>query len=52
LAAESGAWEREKGAKEWKCSLSELVEGTNDWKKQIQPILQVFVDRIPGSSIV
>jgi len=51
LAAESGAWEKRKESQEWKCSIPELIGETNDWKKQILPILQMFVDRIPGSSI-
>ncbi len=46
LAAEHGAWTKEKGG-EW-----EIAEAlTSDWKEQIRPILELCVDRIPGSFI-
>jgi trehalose 6-phosphate synthase/phosphatase len=41
-----GAWIKEKG-KGW-----EIIEPLrNDWKKEIRPILERYVDRTPGSSI-
>ncbi|OGF54018.1 MAG: hypothetical protein A2Z21_01055 [Candidatus Fraserbacteria bacterium RBG_16_55_9] len=45
LVAEHGAWIRESKAKRWKLTTS----ADDRWKKQIRPILQLFVDRIPGS---
>lgn len=46
LIAEHGAWikEQEKG---W-----EMVESlTNEWKEEIRPVLELYVDRTPGSFI-
>jgi trehalose 6-phosphate synthase/phosphatase len=44
--AEHGAWIKEKG-KDW-----EMIEPlTNEWKKDILPILELYVDRTPGSFI-
>jgi len=46
MVAEHGVWIKERG-KNW-----ELIEPlNNDWKKQIKPILELFVDRTPGSLI-
>ena len=46
LVAEHGAWIKERG-KEW-----ETIEPLrNDWKKEISPVLEVYVDRTPGSFI-
>ncbi len=46
MVAEHGVWVKERG-KSW-----ELIEPiNNDWKKQIKPILELFVDRTPGSLI-
>lgn len=46
LVAEHGAWIKERG-KEW-----ETIEPLeNDWKKEILPVLEVYVDRTPGSFI-
>jgi len=46
LIAEHGAWIKEK-EKTW-----ELLEPLrNDWKEEIQPILELYVDRTPGSFI-
>jgi trehalose 6-phosphate synthase/phosphatase len=46
LVAEHGVWIKEKG-KEW-----EIIEPLrNDWKAEIKPILEVYVDRTPGSFI-
>ena len=44
LVAEHGVWIKEKGGS-W-----EMIEPLrNDWKDQIRPILEVYVDRTPGS---
>jgi len=44
LVAEHGAWIREE---EW-----ELIEPlANDWKEEIRPILELYMDRTPGSFI-
>jgi len=46
LVAEHGAWVKEQGG-EW-----EIAEAlTSDWKEQIRPILELCVDRTPGSFI-
>ncbi len=46
LIAEHGAWFKEKG-KDW-----ETIEPLqNDWKEEIWPILELYVDRTPGSFI-
>jgi len=46
LVAEHGAWIKERG-KEW-----ETIEPLeNDWKKEILPVLEVYVDRTSGSFI-
>lgn len=46
LMAEHGVWLREKGG-DW-----EMVEPLrNDWKEDIRPILELYVDRTPGSFI-
>jgi len=46
LVAEHGAWIKRKGER-W-----ELVEPMhNDWKKEIRRILEIYVDRTPGSFI-
>jgi trehalose 6-phosphate synthase/phosphatase len=46
LVAEHGAWIREKGG-EW-----EMIEPlTGEWKKDVNPILESWVDRTPGSFI-
>jgi len=46
LVAEHGVWIKERG-KEW-----ETIEPLeNDWKKEILPVLEVYVDRTPGSFI-
>ena len=43
LVAEHGAWIRNKG--EW----NPIEPMVNTWKEQIRPIIEVFVDRTPGS---
>jgi len=44
LVAEHGAWIKERG-KNW-----ETIEPLkNDWKEEIRPILELYVDRTPGS---
>ena len=46
LIAEHGVWIKEKGG-EW-----ELIEPMkSDWKEQIRPILESYMDRTPGSFI-
>jgi len=46
LIAEHGAWIKEKGGN-W-----QLIEPLrNDWKDTIRPILELYTDRTPGSSI-
>ena len=46
LVAEHGAWVRQK-AKEW-----EVIEPLSDaWKMTIRPILEMYMDRTPGSTI-
>ncbi len=46
LVAEHGAWIKEKG-KDW-----QVIEPLrNDWKDTIRPILELYTDRTPGSSV-
>jgi len=46
LVAEHGVWTKEKG-KEW-----EMIEAlSNDWKGEVRPILELYVDRTPGSFV-
>jgi trehalose 6-phosphate synthase/phosphatase len=46
LVAEHGVWIKEKG-KDW-----EMAEHlSNEWKQEIRPLLEVYVDRTPGSFI-
>jgi trehalose 6-phosphate synthase/phosphatase len=44
LVAEHGVWLRSKGT-EWRM----LRAITTDWKERVRPILQVYVDRLPGA---
>jgi len=44
LVAEHGAWLRPKGA-EWR--IPKPI--STDWKTQVRPILQLYVDRLPGA---
>ena len=46
LVAEHGAWIKEKGG-DW--DATEPIN--NDWKDTIRPILEIYTDRTPGSSI-
>lgn len=46
LIAEHGAWIRKKGT-EWKTAAS----ATHEWKDAILPMLERYVDRLPGSFI-
>ena len=48
LAAEHGGWVRHRGAEEWQATGDPALDG---WKKEIRPILELCVGRIPGSSI-
>jgi trehalose 6-phosphate synthase/phosphatase len=44
LVAEHGVWLRNKG-EDWRM----LRTMTADWKERVRPILQLFVDRLPGA---
>ena len=44
LIAEHGVWLRNKNS-DWRI----LKTMTNDWKERVRPILQLFVDRLPGA---
>jgi trehalose 6-phosphate synthase/phosphatase len=44
LIAEHGVWLRNKNSA-WRM----LKTMTNDWKERVRPILQLFVDRLPGA---
>jgi trehalose 6-phosphate synthase/phosphatase len=44
LIAEHGVWLRNKNA-DWRI----LKTMTNDWKDRVRPILQLFMDRLPGA---
>ena len=44
LIAEHGVWLRKRGA-DWTI----LKSMTNEWKQRVRPILQLFVDRLPGA---
>ena len=44
LTAEHGVWLRNKGA-DWRM----LKTMTADWKERVRPILQLYVDRLPGA---
>ncbi len=47
LAAEHGAWIRDKDEKDWHM----IMPLTNDWKPQMLPLLELYADRLPGSSV-
>ncbi len=44
LIAEHGVWLRNRNS-DWRI----LKTMTNDWKERVRPILQLFVDRLPGA---
>jgi trehalose 6-phosphate synthase/phosphatase len=46
LVAEHGAWLRSNGG-EWRM----LKPLTADWKERVRPILQLYVDRLPGAML-
>src|SRR2546427_6642514 len=46
LIAEHGAWVRDHGDREWRSTLP-LEEG---WKVRVRPVMERFLDRVPGSS--
>jgi trehalose 6-phosphate synthase/phosphatase len=46
LVAEHGVWIKER-AGDWRM----IQPLTNDWKPRIRPLLEMFVDRVPGSFI-
>src|SRR5438445_4505464 len=47
LIAEHGAWVRDRGDREWRSTLP-LEEG---WKVRLRPVMERFLDRVPGSSL-
>jgi trehalose 6-phosphate synthase/phosphatase len=47
LVAEHGAWVKTKDSPEWMPTVQEEA----GWKGQFRPLLQAFVDRIPGSLV-
>lgn len=48
LVAEHGSWVRERKGAEWTAT---VTESQDYWKKEIRPMLELYVDRIPGSFI-
>lgn len=47
LVAEHGVWIKKKSRTEW-----ETIEPlTSEWKREVRPILELFVDRVPDSLI-
>jgi trehalose 6-phosphate synthase/phosphatase len=48
LVAEHGGWIRQAGSSDW---VPAITPGLDAWKKDIRPILELFVGRIPGSLI-
>jgi len=48
LVAEHGAWIRESPATKWETTAENL---SGEWKQKIRPLLEMFVDRTPGSLI-
>jgi trehalose 6-phosphate synthase/phosphatase len=46
LIAEHGAWLRQRGG-EWRL----LKSMTAEWKERVRPILQLYVDRLPGAML-
>ncbi len=48
LAAEHGGWLRDRGSRQWRPTEDPAHD---DWKREIRPILELFVGRIPGSLI-
>jgi trehalose 6-phosphate synthase/phosphatase len=46
LVAEHGAWVKEGGG-DWEC----IGHFNTDWKDDVRPILELYVDRTPGSSL-
>jgi len=46
LISEHGIWVKEAG-KEWEMNITV----SNDWKNEIRPIVEVYVDRTPGSFV-
>lgn len=47
LVAEHGVWIKKRDSKKWETI--ELL--TSEWKNEIRPVLELFVDRVPGSFI-
>ncbi|RPH35182.1 bifunctional alpha,alpha-trehalose-phosphate synthase (UDP-forming)/trehalose-phosphatase, partial [bacterium] len=48
LVAEHGAWMRERKGAEW---VATVTESQDFWKKEVRPMFELYVDRIPGSFI-
>ncbi len=46
LVAEHGAWIKRKG-KDWQCTET----SSDSWKASVRPILEIYSDRTPGSSV-
>src|SRR5690606_14451486 len=48
LVAEHGAWLRQSAETGWR-----LVEGegADDWKAEVRPVLEMYVDRTPGAVV-
>ncbi|TLZ85942.1 MAG: bifunctional alpha,alpha-trehalose-phosphate synthase (UDP-forming)/trehalose-phosphatase [Methanobacteriota archaeon] len=47
LIAEHGAWVRDRGDREWRSAIP-LEES---WKGRFRPVMERFLDRVPGSSL-
>lgn len=48
LVSEHGGWFRRPGAREW---IPTTTSNLNGWKKDIRPMLELFVGRVPGSFV-
>lgn len=48
IGAEHGGWIKRRGDAEWQAT---IPSEKNGWQKQIRLVMQLFVDRIPGSFI-
>jgi len=47
LVGEHGAWVRNRGSSRWEAAGAKVTS----WKDRIRPILQLFVERVPGSFV-
>lgn len=48
IVGEHGAWMRERKGAEWTAT---VTESQDYWKKEVRPVFELYVDRIPGSFI-